>query len=518
MFGLKSVCCKMALLMLLMVIWVCSSSASESVTCYDGLWTNTDPYKICYIQEPDVKVPFKEYPQITYKPGDRIYITASGCVQTGGFGKTWKRYNTPLGSSSNFLYSGLVYLPGVWPWRGGITTYPNTWTWDGNDVKRIGDAESRGSQGGFVVANDQGYGTNWLHLWLGYEDNNYSDNGYSNHDDGVDNQCPNWPDGKSNNAYVTVKIITPVNQQNPPVPPNSTGTPPWTSWAFPPPVKRPTPPNPFRVTLTPTFTTAPNRTMDYSGFFLSYDFGCQNPSVSQVTNRSTLPIVLAYGSKYPDPFAPAISPNQSSTNFNGNCANGNWKAIGPESGSINNNWYMFNIDVWWTCSTACSQQSPLTSSTVTIPIAIKTIDGHSITVVNGGGLGGPNTGPNSVAIHTDAVKAGPWETFKVEWVDAAHFALKTVNGNYITAVKGGGIGGPNDATSPVHTDASWVGAWEKLTLNYNSSDKTATIQTPNGRYLTAVNGGGFGGLNNVPVHTDAKQLGPWETFSFVILK
>jgi hypothetical protein len=90
-----------------------------------------------------------------------------------------------------------------------------------------------------------------------------------------------------------------------------------------------------------------------------------------------------------------------------------------------------------------------------------------------------------------------------------------VNGNYITAVNGGGIGGPNDATCPVHTDATALGPWEQLRFNYNLSNKTATVQTPNGRYLTAVNGGGLGGPNNTPIHTDARAIGPWESFQLV---
>lgn len=154
--------------------------------------------------------------------------------------------------------------------------------------------------------------------------------------------------------------------------------------------------------------------------------------------------------------------------------------------------------------------------TMAVPIALKTINGHTLTIVNGGGLGGPNTGPNACAIHTDAIAVGPWETFTLEWLDSNSFAIKTVNGTYITAVGGGGVGGPNDSSCPVHTDASWVGPWELLTLNYDAVTGTATIQTANGRYLTASNGGGIGGQNNVPIHTDAKNIGPWEKFTAVL--
>jgi hypothetical protein len=160
----------------------------------------------------------------------------------------------------------------------------------------------------------------------------------------------------------------------------------------------------------------------------------------------------------------------------------------------------------------------LLTSPSMVPVAMKTVDGHYVTVVNGGGLGGPNNGPNAVAIHTDATKFGPWETFHMEWVDSTHFALKTVNGNYVTAVNGGGIGGPNNAASPVHTDATKAGPWERLILTYNPATKTVTFRTLNGQYLTAVNGGGFGGPNNVPIHTDARSLGPWETFSVELVK
>lgn len=158
------------------------------------------------------------------------------------------------------------------------------------------------------------------------------------------------------------------------------------------------------------------------------------------------------------------------------------------------------------------------SSPTTIPISLRTCDGHYVTVVNGGGLGGPNTGTNAVALHTDATKVGPWETFEIVWINPTHFGIKTVNGNYVTAVNGGGIGGPNDNTSPIHTDASNSGPWERLLLNYDFSSARATFQILNGQFLTAVNGGGFGGPNNVPIHTDATALGPWETFTLELLR
>jgi hypothetical protein len=178
----------------------------------------------------------------------------------------------------------------------------------------------------------------------------------------------------------------------------------------------------------------------------------------------------------------------------------------------------------WDCHGRANQKWPfpdpakLSGPPFSQAIALRTFDGHFLSVVNGGGLGGPNSGPGAVAIHSDASVVGPWERFYVEPIDATHFALKTVNGNYVTAVNGGGVGGPNDASSPIHTDAAWSSSWERLTLVYDAATNTVTLQTPNGRYLTAVNGGGMRGDSSAAIRTDATQRGAWETFSFEIAK
>jgi hypothetical protein len=286
-----------------------------------------------------------------------------------------------------------------------------------------------------------------------------------------------------------------------------------------------TPPNPFIVVLGPTFSPdAPERTIWYTGVTGYSKFGCSgsaSPTITRVVNQSNFIIHLWHGpwqskGKFENFLASkVILPGQWDSSFNGESANGQWEAWGPESGTYTGR-HSIGIDVSWICSDSAG--SPLISAPIKkVLVALKTADGHYLTVVNGGGLGGPNTGPYAVAIHTDAVQAGPWETFRVEGVDATHFALKTVNGCYVTAINGGGMGGPNDATSPVHTDASMLGAWEALKFNYDPNTQTATIQAPNGRYLTAVNGGGFGGANSVPIHTNAVNRGPWELFSFVLI-
>lgn len=158
---------------------------------------------------------------------------------------------------------------------------------------------------------------------------------------------------------------------------------------------------------------------------------------------------------------------------------------------------------------------------------IQTSNGKNyLTAVNGGGLG-PN---NSVALNTNRTTAQQWETFNLILQPGSppigsgmKFALQTSDGkNYLTAINGGGIGGPNDATCPVHTDATTPSSWEFFTLSINDAVNPATVQikpfsilplTP-GYYVTAVNGGGVGGPNTQPVHSDATTVGPWELFSF----
>jgi hypothetical protein len=137
--------------------------------------------------------------------------------------------------------------------------------------------------------------------------------------------------------------------------------------------------------------------------------------------------------------------------------------------------------------------------------AMQTARGNYITAVNGGGLGGPDTGPDAVALHTDATAAGPWETFTVIWLDRAYrkFALRTSGGKYVTAVQGGGIGGLSDNSSPVHTDATRIAEWERLKLTFLPSNQV-TINVPNGQFLTAVNGGGIRGLDTAPIGLDAR--------------
>jgi hypothetical protein len=128
---------------------------------------------VCGITEPVVTQQVTVYP-LSFLPGDHVQVLAGGCVQTGGHGKTWKRYVNP--APNNGLYRGTISIPGV---TTGVIPV------------------SAANNGTFVVGGRGGS------LILGYDDDNYSDNGYyaRNTDNGTEDQCLNL-----GNAYVTLVI------------------------------------------------------------------------------------------------------------------------------------------------------------------------------------------------------------------------------------------------------------------------------------------------------------------------
>lgn len=91
-------------------------------------------------------------------------------------------------------------------------------------------------------------------------------------------------------------------------------------------------------------------------------------------------------------------------------------------------------------------------------------------------------------------------------------AIKTYNGRYLTAVGGGGR-----TTDVIHSDATKKRSWEMFTLE-DSCDGDSIIsyglKTVKGYYLTAVGGGGR--ITDV-IHSDATQLRAWEKFKTISL-
>ena len=142
------------------------------------------------IDEPNVKQHITPYPQVRFQPGDHVTIQAGGCVQTGGWGSTWKRYVNPSGPNADRLYHGLIWIPGVIGGRSATGVSP--------DPKRI--VAYLGANQSFVVPS--GVDTAQLYLRLGYEDDGYGDNSYDKHDDGTQDQCKGV-----GNAYVSITII-----------------------------------------------------------------------------------------------------------------------------------------------------------------------------------------------------------------------------------------------------------------------------------------------------------------------
>jgi hypothetical protein len=148
-----------------------SQEKVSSVTSNNGntiTWT---------INEPDVKKSSEAFYQIKFQKDDEIYVTAGGCNQTGGIGKTWKRYVNPSGDGNAYYYFAKIQIPGVTSGLVRMEQFLNR-----NLIFTL-------------TPNESSY------LILGYADDNYSDNGYSGHDDGTENQCKGV-----GNAWVTIVI------------------------------------------------------------------------------------------------------------------------------------------------------------------------------------------------------------------------------------------------------------------------------------------------------------------------
>ena len=135
------------------------------------------------IEQPDVRRRQVFYPQIPLRAGDVVNVAAGGCVQTGGAGRTWKRYVDPAGPGSNRLYHGLIDIPGI---TNGLVR-----------LQRFG----LGIDHAIPNPLPPGVAASTPVLSLGYEDDRYGDNGYDKHDDGTGGQCIN-----SVNAFVVLSI------------------------------------------------------------------------------------------------------------------------------------------------------------------------------------------------------------------------------------------------------------------------------------------------------------------------
>lgn len=151
--------CALALGLIGLVVCGRDCRADQVVCTSDGLGNDT-----CDVTLPNVLAHSTPYSTIQFMPGDTVTVTASGCAQTGGTGKTWKDYVHPKGPNSNTLYFGLISIPGSTPGTGLVP------------IKSLIQPMPPSTGGP---------------LTLGYEDDAYSDNGYWSHDNGDDDQCAN---------------------------------------------------------------------------------------------------------------------------------------------------------------------------------------------------------------------------------------------------------------------------------------------------------------------------------------
>jgi uncharacterized repeat protein (TIGR01451 family) len=143
------------------------------------------------IDSPDVTRPRQLIPQIVFQPFDEVVVRAGGCAQTGGAGDTWKRYVNPSGGATDRLYHGRIFIPGATAGLVRISSITSPYQ----------------PQPLHLIVNKlpPHYDGSPLYLQLGYEDENYGDNGYWGHDDGNFDQCKYENDG--GNAWLEITII-----------------------------------------------------------------------------------------------------------------------------------------------------------------------------------------------------------------------------------------------------------------------------------------------------------------------
>jgi hypothetical protein len=129
------------------------------------------------IDAPNIKKEQTDYLQIVFRRGDTVTVTAGGCVQHGGPGKTWSLYVDPKPSRSPYFY-GMIRLP-------GMTAMTR--------IKEIVDKP-------YPIPKDA---IGSMFLKLGFTDFRFTDNGYWGRqgDDGIDEQCKDQP-----NAWVQIEI------------------------------------------------------------------------------------------------------------------------------------------------------------------------------------------------------------------------------------------------------------------------------------------------------------------------
>jgi PAN domain len=161
---------------LFLLVFICGPAFGQ-----ERVWSERAAGKVIWhIEQPEVRQPITVYRQIRIRASDVVTIDAGGCVQTGGIGDTWKRYLDPLGGDGT-LYHGMIQ----------VGTARNV------EMVPIQSVLGRRLRHGtFMPGEEPACPVCPVALVLGYSDDNYSDNGYYEHDDGTHDQCrgvgPAW--------------------------------------------------------------------------------------------------------------------------------------------------------------------------------------------------------------------------------------------------------------------------------------------------------------------------------------
>jgi hypothetical protein len=113
------------------------------------------------------------------------------------------------------------------------------------------------------------------------------------------------------------------------------------------------------------------------------------------------------------------------------------------------------------------------------------------------------------ALMTGATSVGPNERFKMEGFQPDYTILRTAGGFYLTARGAGGIGGNDDDTQTFQTERTVLADDALFRLEGPGGSGTFTIGTFNGRFVTALGGGG---KTTRAFHTDATRASTWELF------
>jgi hypothetical protein len=142
--------------------------------------------------------------------------------------------------------------------------------------------------------------------------------------------------------------------------------------------------------------------------------------------------------------------------------------------------------------------------------AIQTVNTNYLTALGGGGHADPP------AVHTDATKVDNWEKFHL-WkcgdisTNWYYEIWVPYNGTLLMAMGGGGR-----IRDALHAYEAPHDNWGKFRL-IRQDDGSYAIATFNGNYITAVGGGGLasGTPDSDNLHSDATQIKSWEKFRFI---